>query len=290
MAQPTQERLAAQLEKPQQTSGNVGHAGSGTGPENSPHFENHEEDHVHHVAMTTYYAVFALLIFLLLITVGAWYIDQHVYSLGRLSTPVAMIIAVAKAVAIVLIFMHVKFSSRLVQIFACTGVAFVSIMFLLTFMDYFGRDMLPHPGVLTGETVPHYRVTSVGSAPNDQGTPADNMAPAMSVPTTPSVTTSPKIMGADIQVSQSAATLTAPAMNTGGILGGAANNSYGSAAQSQGIEPKPAVKAPAGLPMQPPPPAPSNAPTGMRKPPVKAPAEGRMQPPPPAPAMAMPRG
>lgn len=146
MAKPSEARLTAQLEHPQQTAGNVGHAGSGTGPENAPHDHDHLDEHTHHVPMVTYYAVFAFLIFMLLVTVGAWYVDQHMFSLGRWSVPIAIAIAVAKATAIVLIFMHVKFSSKLVQIFACTGLVFVGIMFLLTMNDYLTRGWVPIAG------------------------------------------------------------------------------------------------------------------------------------------------
>ena len=96
--------------------------------------------------MGTYYAVFAFLMVMLLITVGAWYVDEYYYPLGSASIPIAVGIAVVKAVAIVLIFMHVKFSSRLVQIFACTGIVFMGIMFLLTFNDYFTRGWVPIAG------------------------------------------------------------------------------------------------------------------------------------------------
>ena len=146
MAHPTDQRLTAQLERPETVTGNVGHAGSGIGPENAPHGNDHLDDHTHHVPMTTYYAVFAFLIFMLLLTVGAWYVDQHIFSLGRFSVPIAVGIAVAKAAAIVLIFMHAKFSSRLVQIFACTGLVFVGIMFLLTMNDYLTRGWVPIAG------------------------------------------------------------------------------------------------------------------------------------------------
>jgi cytochrome c oxidase subunit 4 len=154
MAQPTPERLTKQLEHPERVAGNVGHAGSGTEPENGPHDEDHGDDHTHHVPMSSYYMVFGLLMVLLFITVGAWYVDQHLFSLGRFSTPVAMAIAVAKAAAIVLIFMHVKFSSRLVQIFACTGIIFVGVMFLLTFNDYGTRGWTPIPGQDPGNGQP----------------------------------------------------------------------------------------------------------------------------------------
>lgn len=146
MAHPSESRLTAQLEHPQSVKGNVGHAGSGTGPENAPHGMDHADEHTHHVPMATYFAVFAFLIVMLFLTVGAWYVDQHMFSLGRLSVPIALAIAVAKAAAIALIFMHVKFSSRLVQIFACTGLVFVGIMFLLSFNDYLTRGWVPIGG------------------------------------------------------------------------------------------------------------------------------------------------
>ena len=146
MANPSDQRLTAQLEHPNETPGNVGHGGDIIGPEHGVTSFDHEDDHTHHVPMTTYYAVFAFLIFMLLLTVGAWYFDQHVRSLGHWSVPIAVGIAVAKAAAIMLIFMHVKFSSKLVQIFACTGLVFMGIMFLLTMNDYLTRGWVPIAG------------------------------------------------------------------------------------------------------------------------------------------------
>lgn len=148
MANPTEQRLTNQLEHPQETAGNVGHAGSGTGPDSGPHEHNqdHLDEHTHHVSMGTYYAVFAFLMVMLMLTVGAWWIDEYKFPLGHWSIPIAVGIAAIKSIAIVLIFMHVKFSSRLVQIFACTGIVFMGIMFVLTFNDYFTRGWVPIAG------------------------------------------------------------------------------------------------------------------------------------------------
>ena len=97
--------------------------------------------------MATYYKVFGFLMVMLLVTVGAWWIDEeNIVALGSWSIPIAVSIAVVKAIAIVLIFMHVKFSSKLVQIFACTGLVFMGIMFVLTFNDYFTRGWVPIAG------------------------------------------------------------------------------------------------------------------------------------------------
>ncbi len=146
MAQPSQARLTRQLEQPETTGGNVGQAGSGTQAEHAPLQEDHNDDHTHHVPLVLYYKVFAFLMVMLMLTVAAWYVDQHVFALGAWSVPIALVIAFVKAAAIVMIFMHVKFSSKLVQIFACTGIVFVAIMFMLTFNDFLTRGWLPAPG------------------------------------------------------------------------------------------------------------------------------------------------
>lgn len=149
MAQPSPERLKTQLEHPEKVAGNVGHAGSGTQPENSPHFEDHGDDHTHHVSMMTYYKVFGFLMVFLLLTVFAFFLDKGLFGFpgfGFWSAPIALAIAFAKAMAVVLIFMHVKFSSKLVQIFASTGLIFVGILFLLTMNDYWTRAWIPVAG------------------------------------------------------------------------------------------------------------------------------------------------
>lgn len=157
MAKPSEAHLSAQLEHPSEGQNSLGNGGEIVGTSNAPHFQDHADDHTHHVPMSTYYTVFGFLMVMLLATVGAWYVDQHVVSLGRWSVPIAMGIAIAKAISIVLIFMHVKFSSRLVQIFACTGIAFAFIMFVLTFNDYGTRAWIPMSGITVmsnGQTAP----------------------------------------------------------------------------------------------------------------------------------------
>ncbi len=57
-----------------------------------------------------------------------------------------MAIAVAKALAVVLYFMHVRYSSRLTQAFAGLAFVFLLIMFTLTLADYGARPWLPIPG------------------------------------------------------------------------------------------------------------------------------------------------
>jgi cytochrome c oxidase subunit 4 len=88
----------------------------------------------------TYYSVFAVLIVLLAATVGVAYVH-----LGRLNVFAALSIAFLKATLIVFYFMHVRYSSRLVWIFAGAGFFWLGIMFALSFADYFSRHWLPAP-------------------------------------------------------------------------------------------------------------------------------------------------
>ena len=95
----------------------------------------------HILPLRTYFLIFASLLGLLLLTVGAAYVD-----LGRFNHLTAMAIATLKAVLILLYFMHVKFSSKLTWIFSGAAFFWLFIFFALGFNDYLTRDWLPIPG------------------------------------------------------------------------------------------------------------------------------------------------
>jgi cytochrome c oxidase subunit 4 len=82
-------------------------------------------DHV--VPKATYYKVAVWLAILLVATVAASRLD-----LGMWNVPLALAIATLKAALIVLIFMHVRYSSPLVRLFAAGGFLWLAIM--LTFI------------------------------------------------------------------------------------------------------------------------------------------------------------
>lgn len=105
-----------------------------------PEHGGHDDGHVH-VPPLTYYKVFFALMVLLVATYGFALVD-----LGILNVPIALAIAVSKAVLIILFFMHVKYNTAMVKIFSITGFVFVAIMFALTFADYMTRTWLPNPG------------------------------------------------------------------------------------------------------------------------------------------------
>jgi cytochrome c oxidase subunit 4 len=95
--------------------------------------------HPHVVPKPVYFMVATCLFVLLVLTVIA-----AEFNLGIWNTPIAMAIALAKAVLIVLFFMHVRYGSPLLRVFAAGGFLWLVIMFLLLLPDYLSR---PYPGL-----------------------------------------------------------------------------------------------------------------------------------------------
>ena len=93
----------------------------------------------HIVHQKLYFAIFAALMILTVLTVVVANID-----LGGnvLNTVVALTIAVCKAVLVVLYFMHVRYSSRLTWVFVGAGFFWLAIMVALTFSDYATRSWM----------------------------------------------------------------------------------------------------------------------------------------------------
>ena len=108
----------------------------------SDHNDNHaHEAHHHIVPIPVYIAIFAALLVLTGVTVAVAYVD-----LGRFNIYVALAIAIFKASLVVLYFMHVKYSSKLVQLAAVTGFLWLGIMLFFTFSDIGTRDWQPVQG------------------------------------------------------------------------------------------------------------------------------------------------
>jgi len=97
------------------------------------------ENHI--ITVRTYLIVYAALIVLLFATVGG-----AMLPLGAMHLPVAMTIAVIKAVMIVLIFMHVYYSSALTKITSIAALLWASLLLAITLADYFSRGWLDIPG------------------------------------------------------------------------------------------------------------------------------------------------
>lgn len=98
--------------------------------------EEHHADSMHHITpVPIYVGIFLLLMVLTAITVAVAYVD-----LAAWSTPIAIVIAIVKATAVVLIFMHVKYSPRVIGMIVVGSVVFLVILFLITLSDYLTRD------------------------------------------------------------------------------------------------------------------------------------------------------
>jgi cytochrome c oxidase subunit 4 len=72
------------------------------------------------------------------LTVGAAFVDFP----WRLNTIVALTIATIKATFVVLYFMHVRYSARLVWVIIIAALFWMGIMFAFTLSDYFTRGWL----------------------------------------------------------------------------------------------------------------------------------------------------
>ncbi len=66
--------------------------------------------------------------------------------LGPFNDVVALGIAVTKAALVILIFMHVRHSTRMTKVTVVTGFFFLAIMLALTMADYLTRGVLGIPG------------------------------------------------------------------------------------------------------------------------------------------------
>jgi cytochrome c oxidase subunit 4 len=85
-----------------------------------------------------YFSAWALLLTLLGVTVFASYVPA-----GVLSFVLALGIATAKAALIVVYFMHLRSSPKVVWVVAAATVVWLGILFTLTFSDYETRAYLP---------------------------------------------------------------------------------------------------------------------------------------------------
>ena len=93
----------------------------------------------HIVPVRVYFAIFLALLVGTALTVAAAFID---FKVPLLNTVIALTIATIKATLVVLYFMHVRYSARLVWVIVISALFWMGIMFALTFSDYFTRCWL----------------------------------------------------------------------------------------------------------------------------------------------------
>ena len=92
-------------------------------------------DNHHVVPLRVYLTVIVCLFAFTGITVLAAFVE-----LGALNTPLALAIAVFKASLVVLFFMHVRYNTPLMWVFAGGGFFWLLILLALTFQDYVSRS------------------------------------------------------------------------------------------------------------------------------------------------------
>ena len=96
----------------------------------------------HIVSKKVYFVIFGALMLGTALTVLAAFRDMDKLFHGA-NTVVALTIAVIKATLVVLYFMHVRDSSRLLCVIFVAGLFWMGIMFALTFSDYSTRAPMP---------------------------------------------------------------------------------------------------------------------------------------------------
>jgi len=92
----------------------------------------------HIVSLKIYVSIFLALLVGTALTVYAGLIDFP----GQLNVIIALTIAVVKATLVVLYFMHVRYSSRLIWVVFTSALFWLAILFALTFSDYWTRSWL----------------------------------------------------------------------------------------------------------------------------------------------------
>ena len=91
----------------------------------------------HILPRKVYYRIWLALLALLLLTWGLAQIN-----LGPFNIVAMLIIAMFKTVLVIMFFMHVKFSSRLIWVFSAGAFYWLGIMLVITFSDFITRGWM----------------------------------------------------------------------------------------------------------------------------------------------------
>jgi cytochrome c oxidase subunit 4 len=92
----------------------------------------------HIVPVRTYVMIFLALLGLTALTTGMAFVD-----LGSLNTVIALVIAATKMLLVMLIFMHVKYSSRLTKLAILAAFFWLALLLTFTMSDFFTRQWSP---------------------------------------------------------------------------------------------------------------------------------------------------
>lgn len=93
------------------------------------------DPHQHHVIpIRVYLAIFALLMVFTGITTAIAFVD-----LGPLNNVIMLTIAITKATLVILYFMHVRYSDKVVWLLAGSGFLWLAMMIVITMSDIMTR-------------------------------------------------------------------------------------------------------------------------------------------------------
>jgi cytochrome c oxidase subunit 4 len=84
-----------------------------------------------------YVLIFVILLAFTALTTAVAFVD-----LGPFNNVVAIGIAVAKSTLVILFFMHMKYSTKMVPLVFCAGIFGLVILLGITFADYYSRGWL----------------------------------------------------------------------------------------------------------------------------------------------------
>ena len=100
------------------------------------HLSSQTEEEFYHLTPFSVYLKVGLALFALtLLTV----VTAKFMHLGLFATPVAILIAVAKAALVLLYFMHLKYDSKINKLIFASSFFFVFVLFLFCVIDIFTR-------------------------------------------------------------------------------------------------------------------------------------------------------
>ena len=88
-----------------------------------------------HPTRALYWKIYIALMVLLVATVGAAFVN-----LGPFNIVVAMVIAVTKAILVIVFFMHVRYSEKLIWLYAALGFLWMTYLLVGVFGDVMTRN------------------------------------------------------------------------------------------------------------------------------------------------------
>jgi cytochrome c oxidase subunit 4 len=120
-----------------------------TGAHTAAHAGDADHATGHVASRSLYIKIFLALMGLTLLTVAITYVD-----LGWWNLTVALAIAVTKAMLVILFFMHMRWSPKLIKVTFGAGFFFFLIMIVITMSDYLSRGQMglpPYPASGIGQ-------------------------------------------------------------------------------------------------------------------------------------------